>query len=203
MVDGEGNLVADELAQLKDVLLEQVDPLVGEVEATERVADVVDVVDGVALAPILQRLERTVARVDAVAFERAGGSNDGAGDIGDLHQAEVPLEEGEAAIHALLVALAGLGATRLFRGGVAVDADRLAEAAAQHLVDRNAIGLAGEVPQRDLDGGDAAALPAVAAELLDAAEQAIDVARVLAQQPALQHQGEGGAGAVAHFAEPD
>jgi hypothetical protein len=43
----------------------------------------------------------------------------------------------------------------------------------------------------------------VAAELLDAAEQAIDVAGVLAQQPALEHQRVGGAGAVANFAETD
>ena len=87
--------------------------------------------------------------------------------------------------------------------GVAIDAHLVAELAAEHLVDRDAIGLAGEVPERDLDRRDAAALPAVAAELLDAAEQPVDVARVLAEQPALQHQRVGGAGAVAHLAKPD
>jgi hypothetical protein len=40
------------------------------------------------------------------------------------------------------------------------------------------------------------------AELLDAAEQAVDVAGVLAEQPALEHQRVGGAGAVPHLAEP-
>ena len=89
------------------------------------------------------------------------------------------------------------------RVGVAIHAHPVAEFAAEHLVDRHAIGLAGEVPERDLDRGDAAALPAVTAELLDPPEQPVDVAGVLAEQPALQHQGEGGAGAVAHFAEAD
>ena len=116
---------------------------------------------------------------------------------------EVHLEEGEPEIHALLEPLAGLGAARLLRVGVAIDAHLVAELAAEHLVDRNAIGLAGEVPKRDLDSRDAAALPPMAAELLDAAEQPVDIAGVLAQQPALEHQRIGRAGAVAHFAEAD
>jgi hypothetical protein len=37
-------------------------------------------------------------------------------------------------------------------------------------------------------------------ELFDLAEQTVDVARVFAQQPALEHQRVSGAGAVAHFA---
>ncbi|ESX11836.1 hypothetical protein X768_09825 [Mesorhizobium sp. LSJC265A00] len=43
----------------------------------------------------------------------------------------------------------------------------------------------------------------MAAKLLDAPEQPVDVARVLAQQPALEHQRIGRAGAVAHFAQAD
>ena len=173
------------------------------VEAGKRVADVVHVVDGVAGAPLFEGLDRAAAGVDAVAFERAGRGHDRAGDIRDLHQAQVHLEEGEAELHALLEALAGLGAARHARVGVAIDAHLVAEPAAEHLVDRHAIGLAGEVPERDFDRRDAAALPAVPAELLDAAEQPVDVAGVLAEQPALQHQRIGGAGAVAHLAEPD
>ena len=118
-------------------------------------------------------------------------------------EAEVHLEEGVAERHALLQPLAGLRAARLARVGVAIHAHAVAEFSAEHLVDRNAIGLAGEVPERDLDRRDAAALPAVAAELLDAPEQPVDVAGVLAEQPALQHEREGGAGAVAHLAEAD
>ena len=49
VVDGERNLVADDLANLVDVLLEQVDALLGEIEPGEGMADVVDVVDRVAL----------------------------------------------------------------------------------------------------------------------------------------------------------
>ena len=58
----------------------------------------------------------------------------------------------------------------------------------------------GEVPERDFNGRDTAALPAMAAELLDAAEQPVDVAGILAEQAALQHQRIGSAGAVAHLA---
>ena len=79
----------------------------------------------------------------------------------------------------------------------------IAELAAEHLVDRNPIGFAGNVPQRDLDRRYAAALPAVPAELLDPAKQAIDIARVLAEQPALQHQSVGRAASVAHLAKAD
>jgi hypothetical protein len=63
--------------------------------------------------------------------------------------------------------------------------------------------LPARIPQRDFYRRDATALPAVTAELLDAAKQTIDVARVLAKQPAFQHQRVGGAGAVAHLAKPD
>ena len=94
-------------------------------------------------------------------------------------------------------------AARLAGVGVAIHAHAVAELAAEHLVDRHAVGLAGKVPQRDLDRRDAAALAAVAAELLDAPEEPVDVARVLAEEPALQHQREGLAGAVADLAEAD
>ena len=43
----------------------------------------------------------------------------------------------------------------------------------------------------------------MAAELLDAAEQLVDIAGVFTQEPALQHQRKRGAGAVADFAEAD
>ena len=87
--------------------------------------------------------------------------------------------------------------------GAVIDAHLVAELAAQHLVDGNAISLAGQVPQGDLDGRDATTLPTMAAKLLDAPEQSIDVAGVFAQQAALEHQRIGGAGAVAHFAQSD
>ena len=45
--------------------------------------------------------------------------------------------------------------------------------------------------------------PAVAAELLDAAEQPVDVAGIFAEQPAFQHQRVGRARAVPHLAQAD
>jgi hypothetical protein len=53
MIDGERNLVADHLAHFGDVLLEQVDALLGEVQAGERVHDVLRVVDEVARLAVL------------------------------------------------------------------------------------------------------------------------------------------------------
>ena len=87
---------ADDLANLGDILLEQVEALVGEVQAGERVGDVMHIVGGVAAAPLFQRLDRAAAGVDAVPFERAGRGDDRARDIRDLHQAQIHLEEGEA-----------------------------------------------------------------------------------------------------------
>src|SRR5207342_2639853 len=97
-------------------------------------------------------------------------------DIHDLHQPQIHLEEREAERHALLEALAGFGAARHDSVGIAIDAHLFPKPAAEHLVDGDAIGLAGEIPQRDFDRRDAAALAAVPAELLDPAKQAVDVA---------------------------
>ena len=46
-------------------------------------------------------------------------------------------------------------------------------------------------------------LAAVAAELLDAPEQPVDIAGVFAEKAAFQHERVGGAGAVPDLAEPD
>src|SRR5436189_159927 len=51
-----------------------------------------------------------------------------------------------------------------------------------------------------LHAADAAALPAVETELLDALEQAFDVARVLTQEAALEHEGVARTAAVPDFA---
>ena len=88
-------------------------------------------------------------------------------------------------------------------GRVGVEADAIAELAAEHLPARNAPGLAGEIHQRHLDAAHAAGLARVVAELLDLPEDLVDVARVLAEDAALEHQRVGLAGAVAHFAAAD
>jgi hypothetical protein len=55
--------------------------------------------------------------------------------------------------------------------------------------------------QRDLDAGDAAALAAPVAELLDRAEDHVDVAGVLAQQHALELQRVLAVAGIAHLAD--
>ena len=86
-------------------------------------------------------------------------------------------------------------------GGIAVDADLVAELAAQHLVNRDVVGFARQVPQRHFHSAHAAALPRVAAELFDLAENPVDVAGVLAENPALQLQRVILARAIADFAQ--
>jgi hypothetical protein len=86
-------------------------------------------------------------------------------------------------------------------GGVRVAPDAIAELAAEHLIDRHVVSLTREIPQGHLDAAHAATLARVAAELLDLPEQPVDVARILVQQPALEHQRVLRAGAVADLAE--
>src|SRR6516225_11817707 len=77
-----------------------------------------------------------------------------------------------------------------------------AKFAAPHLVNRNVVNLAGDLPQGHFDSAHASRLPRLPAELPDLAEQAIHVDRVFAQQAALEHQGVTWAGAVAHLTQP-
>src|SRR4029079_9537639 len=116
--------------------------------------------------------------------------------------AEVLLEERETAVHARLQPQALLLRVLGLRG-VGVETHAIAEPAAQHLPARHAPGLAGEVHHRHLDSAHAAALPRVPAELLDLPEDLVDVARVLAEEPALEHQRVRLARAVAYFAPAD
>ena len=83
---------------------------------------------------------------------------------------------------------------------VGIEPDAIAELAAEHLPARHAPGLAGQVHHGHLDAAHAAGLPRVAAELLDLAEDLVDVAGVLAEDAALEHQRVGLARAVAHLA---
>jgi len=125
-----------------------------------------------------------------------------AGHVHHELDAEVHLEEREAARHALLQGLAHVAAAAL-RVRVAVAADAVAPPAAEQLPHRHAPRLARDVPARELDRAHAARLAAVAAELLDAAEDLLDVARVLAEDAALQDFRVGAAGGVAHLAVAD
>ena len=77
---------------------------------------------------------------------------------------QVHLQEGEAHFHPLLELLGESPLVR-HRRRVGIQADAVAVLAAQHLVDGDAVRLARQVPQGHFDAGDAAALPAVVAEL--------------------------------------
>ena len=69
VVDGERDFHPDDIANLGDVLLQQVDALLGEIDAGEGMTHIVQVVDRVAGAPILDRLGPAAAGVDAVSFQ--------------------------------------------------------------------------------------------------------------------------------------
>ena len=129
------------------------------------------------------------------------GAGERAGHFTQQADTHIHFEEGEAHRHALLQRFAhrraGVAPVQV---RVAVDAHLVAEFAAQHRVDRHAVGLACQVPQRHLDAAHTAALAAVIAELLDAAEELVDVARVLVEDAALERQRKALAGPVAHLA---
>ena len=151
VIDGQRNFRADLGAHFGHVLVEEVEALFGKMQARERVHDVLRIVARIERAALVGILGRAAAGMVAERLDRAGWSHHRTRNVGDLHQAEVHLEEGEAEVHALLEALAHRGAARAIGIGIAIDPHLIAELAAQHLVDRHAIGLACEIPQRDLD----------------------------------------------------
>ena len=113
--------------------------------------------------------------------------------------AQIHLEEGEACVHPFFE-LPGKPFHSRHGRRVHVQTDAVAVLAAEQLVDGNAVRLARQVPQGHFDAGDAAALSSVVAELSDLLEQSFDVARVFAEQSALEHQRVSLAAAVANLA---
>jgi hypothetical protein len=134
--------------------------------------------------------------------EGALRGDQGTGQVLDQIDPDVHLEHGEAAAFSIKETLPHtlrIGLTR----GVGVTPDAIPEPAADQGVRGHAVRLAGEVHQRHLDPADAAALPAVPAELFDLAKDLVQVARVLADDPTLQHQRVRRAGAVSDLAVTD
>ena len=132
--------------------------------------------------------------------EHAGGGRYGSRDRLAQLDADIHLEEGETHLGSGLETLPhfyGIGCG----GCVAVAADPIAELPASQLVGRHAVGLAGEVHQGHLDGADAASLSGVAAELLDAPEDPVDVARVCPEDAALEHERIDVVGPIADLAQ--
>src|SRR5262249_39265867 len=122
------------------------------------------------------------------AFERGHvrGLGNGARNMLNEVDAEIHLEPGESLI-AALAKPASVFLRILGLSGIRITADLVAALAAEHLIHWNVVGLARKVPKRHLDATNAARLARVEAELLDFAEDAVDVAGVLAKQPALEH----------------
>ena len=85
-------------------------------------------------------------------------------------------------------------------GGIGIEADPVAEATAEHLVHGNLVGLAGKIPEGHLHAADTASLPAVGTKLLESPEQAFDVAGILTQETALEHECVAGTAPVPNFA---
>ncbi len=205
VVRRQGQLTAHDGSNLGHVLLQEVQPLFREVDAAQGVWHVVEVIPSVAgQARLLGR------QVGGPAGGRCGpsqllqiaqGRAQGARLVGDQVGAHIHLGPGKASSDAFLESLTH-GARRVIAlgVGVAIQPHAVAELAAQHLIDGHAVGLAGQIPQGHLDAADAASLPTVPAELLDAAEQAVHVARILSQDAALEHLGIQLVGAVAHLA---
>jgi hypothetical protein len=67
-------------------------------------------------------------------------------------------------------------------------------------MNRHAIRLTGDIPARLIHRGHAAALPRLPAKLLDLAKDLLYVARILAEDPAFQHESVWGYAAVIHLA---
>src|SRR5262249_17018813 len=121
-------------------------------------------------------------------------------DAGAEADADVHLEDAETARHVGLELVAHVDGVLGF-GRVAVAADAVAELAAEELVDGDAVGFAGKVHERHLDGADATCEAGVSAKRFYLAEELVDVAGILAEDAALEHEGVNLAGAVADFAE--
>src|SRR5262249_41522916 len=83
---------------------------------------------------------------------------------------------------------------------LAVHADLVAVLSPQHLMHRHALRLTGDTPAPLFHRGTAAPLPPLPAKLLDLAENFFDVTRILAEDPALQHESVWGHAAVIHLA---
>ncbi|MNV99001.1 hypothetical protein D3C71_1943170 [compost metagenome] len=69
MVDGERDVVADDVPNFMDILFEKVQPLVGKVQSAERVPDIVGVIDRISGPPLLHGARGAATGVNAIAFQ--------------------------------------------------------------------------------------------------------------------------------------
>ena len=136
---------------------------------------------------------------DAIALYR-NGAGEGTGLTLQQVNADIHLEPGEALIAALFQSLA-IDLRVMGLSGTGITTDLVAELAAEHLVNGNVVRFACQIPAGHLNAADAARLARITAKLLDLAKNLLDIAGILAQHSALQHQSLQGAGSITHFAE--
>src|SRR5215813_10410671 len=174
MIGRERYLHSDDGANLGDIFGEYLDALVGDLNTGERMHD---------------------AR--AAADVGSGGARERAGDVAQQADAEILLQKRDALIHSRFQAFAGhcaVGMPVLLEqllagsgfGRVGIEARLVAEFAAQHLIGRNAVSLASQIPQGHLNAAYAAGLARRRSELFNLAENLVHVAWVFAEDARLE-----------------
>ena len=149
MIGRQRDLVADDIADLPDVFHQGLNAEIGELNAAQGMHDMPREI------PLRRRGDRAID-----AFEQA--------------DADIHLEKLETIIHAALEPFAHL--PTIEHGiGIAVYQRLVAELAASQLIGGDAISFAGEIKEGHLNAADAAALPAVVAELLDLSRKILSI----------------------------
>jgi hypothetical protein len=101
----------------------------------------------------------------------------------NAHAQKVHLEKSKPALHPVLKAKPCVTGV-IIHVCVRIDADAVAKLSAKQLVNRNVPILAGDIPQRHLNGTNSPGLPRMVTELFYFAKELIDAARILSYEPA-------------------
>ncbi len=194
VVDRQRDLIADHRTDFLDIVLQVIEALLGDVDTGEGMRDVVLVVGTVrppARSSLIAASLGFASHLSGVMIliQETDRSGQATLDIPELVDAQVHLQHGVAVLlNALLQSVTHVQAGVLaVNVGIAVHTNLIAELTAEHLVNRNAVGLTGDIPQREFHAADAARLTGHTAELLDAAEDLVDVAGVLTDEETLEH----------------
>ena len=193
MIHRQRHLIADFVANLRHILLEHIKPLLRHVNARERMRRRHQLIAALVAHHVPRhRAALHVQYVRGVflhVVQKAQRRGQRARLVHQKADAQIHLEERKAALHALFERPAHVAArVAALDVRIAVDADLIAEFAAQQLIQRHAVRLARQIPERHLDRRDAAALPGGAAELLDLVEDLVHVAGIFAEDAAFEHQ---------------
>src|SRR5262249_25972948 len=144
---------------------------------------------------LLRNLDAGERVHDVTSLDHLWRRNDRSWDAFEQANPYIHLEEFEAALHAFLEQIAHLRTIR-HGGGIDIATHAVTELPPRQHIAGNAIGLARQIHQRHFDATNATGLTTMMAELLNLAEDLIDIAGVFTDQTALEQQGIGLAGAV-------